>query len=151
MQTHSGHERPAFAAMHGRDSAILRMVLGLGVNAMRRREFMSLLGGAAAGWPLAARAQQPGRMRRIGVLTPLPADNPDAKARHAVFLESLRQLGWSEGHNVRIEARWSAGDPTITRKNAGNWSRSHLTLSWQLALWALESYSKRPVPCQSCW
>jgi putative ABC transport system substrate-binding protein len=58
-------------------------------------------------------------MRRIGVLTPLPADHPDAKARHAAFLESLRQLGWSEGHNVRIEARWSAGDPTTTRKNAG--------------------------------
>jgi putative ABC transport system substrate-binding protein len=58
-------------------------------------------------------------MRRIGVLTPLPADHPDAKARHAAFLESLRQLGWSEGHNVRIEARWSAGDLTITRKNAG--------------------------------
>jgi ABC-type uncharacterized transport system substrate-binding protein len=57
-------------------------------------------------------------MRRIGVLTPLPADHPDAKARHAAFLESLRQLGWSEGHNVRIEARWSAGDPAITRKHA---------------------------------
>jgi ABC-type uncharacterized transport system substrate-binding protein len=86
---------------------------------IRRRAFITLLGGSAAAWPLAARAQQPGRMRRIGVLTPLPADHPDAKARHAVFLESLRQLGWSEGHNVRIEARWSAGDPAITRKNAG--------------------------------
>src|SRR5262245_63134137 len=72
---------------------------------MKRREFITLLGGAAA-WPLAARAQQPERMRRIGVLTPLPADHPDAKARHAAFLEALRQLGWSEGHNVRIEARW---------------------------------------------
>jgi putative tryptophan/tyrosine transport system substrate-binding protein len=86
---------------------------------MRRREFISLLGGAAALWPLAAQAQQNERMRRIGVLTPLPANHPDAKARHAAFLESLRQLGWSEGHNVRIEARWSAGDPAITRKNAG--------------------------------
>src|SRR5258708_15882546 len=85
---------------------------------MRRRDFSTLLGGAAA-WPLAARAQQGNYMRRIGVLTPLPADHPDAKARHAAFLESLRQLGWSEGHNVRIEARWSAGDPAITRKHAG--------------------------------
>src|SRR5262249_6409153 len=85
---------------------------------MRRREFITLVGGAAA-WPLAARAQQSVRVRRIGVLTPLPADHPDAKARHAAFLESLRQLGWSEGHSVRIEARWSAGDLTITRKNAG--------------------------------
>ena len=86
---------------------------------MNRREFIALLGGAAAAWPLAARAQQGERMRRIGVLTPLPADHPDAKARHAAFLESLRQLGWSEGHNVRIEARWSDGDLTIARKNAG--------------------------------
>jgi putative tryptophan/tyrosine transport system substrate-binding protein len=85
---------------------------------MRRREFITLIGGAAA-WPLAARAQQGNYMRRIGVLTPLPADHPDAKARHAAFLESLRQLGWSEGHNVHIEARWSAGDPAITRKHAG--------------------------------
>jgi putative tryptophan/tyrosine transport system substrate-binding protein len=57
-------------------------------------------------------------MRSIGVLTPLPADLPDARARHAVFLQALRQLGWTEGGNVRIEARWSAGDPAITRKNA---------------------------------
>jgi putative ABC transport system substrate-binding protein len=85
---------------------------------MRRREFITLLGGAVA-WPQVARAQQPARMRRIGVLTPLPADHPDAKARHAAFLEALRQLGWSEGHNVRIETRWSAGDPVIARKDAG--------------------------------
>ena len=84
---------------------------------MKRRTFIALIGSAAA-WPLAARAQQGNHMRRIGVLTPLPADHPDAKARHAAFLESLRQLGWSEGHNVRIEARWSAGDPAITRKHA---------------------------------
>src|SRR5262247_1904288 len=86
---------------------------------MRRRDFIQVIAASVAAWPLAARAQQPGRIRRIGVLTPLPADHPDAKARHAAFLEALRQLGWSEGHNVRIEARWSAGDPAITRKNAG--------------------------------
>src|SRR5262245_18596744 len=57
-------------------------------------------------------------MRRIGVLTPLPADHPDGQARHAVFLQALRQLGWTEGGNVRIEARWSAGDPAIARKYA---------------------------------
>ena len=68
-----------------------------------RRKFLATLGSAAAAWPLAADAQQGERMRRIGVLTPLPADHPDAKARHAAFLESLRQLGSSEGHNVRIE------------------------------------------------
>jgi putative ABC transport system substrate-binding protein len=85
---------------------------------MRRRKFITILGSAVVVWPLAAHAQQGERMRRIGVLTPLPADLPDAQARHAVFLQALRQLGWTEGGNVRIEARWSAGDPAITRKYA---------------------------------
>ncbi len=85
---------------------------------MRRRAFISLLGGAAAAWPLAARAQQGERVRRIGVLSPLPADHPDDQVRYAAFLEALRQLGWTDGRNVRIEARWSAGDPAITRKYA---------------------------------
>jgi hypothetical protein len=85
---------------------------------MKRREFITLLGGAAVAWPDAARAQQGERVRRIGVLTPLPVDLPDAQARHAVFIQALRQLGWTEGGNVRIEARWSAGDPDITRKYA---------------------------------
>ena len=84
---------------------------------MKRRAFISLLGGAAA-WPLAARAQQAERVRRIGVLSPLPADHPDDQVRYAAFLEALRQLGWTDGRNVRIEARWSAGDPAITRKYA---------------------------------
>jgi len=85
---------------------------------MRRREFISLLGSAAAAWPVVVRAQQPERVRRIGVLSPLPADHPDDQARYAAFLEALRQLGWTDGRNVRIEARWSAGDAAITRKYA---------------------------------
>jgi putative ABC transport system substrate-binding protein len=84
---------------------------------MRRREFITLLGGATA-WPLAARAEQADRVRRLGVLQPLPVDHPDAQARHTAFLEALRQLGWTDGRNLRIEARWSAGDPAITRKHA---------------------------------
>jgi putative tryptophan/tyrosine transport system substrate-binding protein len=64
------------------------------------------------------RAQQGGPMRRIGVLTPLPANHPDAQARYAAFLQTLRQLGWAEGGNVQIEARWSHGDVAITRKQA---------------------------------
>jgi putative ABC transport system substrate-binding protein len=83
---------------------------------MQRRDFIRLLGGAAL-WPLAAQAQQSERMRRIGVLSPLPADHPDDQVRYAAFLEALRQLGWTDGRNVRIEARWSA-DAAITRKNA---------------------------------
>jgi putative ABC transport system substrate-binding protein len=85
---------------------------------IERRKFLATLGGAAAAWPLAVRAQQSERMRRIGVLTPLPADHPDAQARHAAFLQALRQLGWTEGGNVQIEARWSAGDAAITREQA---------------------------------
>jgi putative ABC transport system substrate-binding protein len=78
---------------------------------MKRREFITLLGGAAASWPLAARAQQPERMRRIGVLTSLAADDAEGQARHAAFTQALGQLGWSEGRNLQIDARWAnAGD-----------------------------------------
>jgi ABC-type uncharacterized transport system substrate-binding protein len=77
---------------------------------MRRREFIALLGSTAVGWPLVARAQQPERMRRIGVLMNLAADDPEGQARSAAFLQALQQLGWSDGRNVRIDYRWAAGD-----------------------------------------
>ena len=73
---------------------------------MKRREFITLLGGAAA-WPLAARAQQGERMRRIGVLMTSAADDPEGQARVAAFLQGLQQLGWTEGRNVRIDTRWA--------------------------------------------
>jgi putative tryptophan/tyrosine transport system substrate-binding protein len=71
---------------------------------MNRRTIMTLLGGAAA-WPLAARAQQGERMRRIGVLMTLAADDPQAQAYVAAFQQALQQLGWNEGRNVRIDIR----------------------------------------------
>jgi putative ABC transport system substrate-binding protein len=77
---------------------------------MRRREFITLLGGAALGWPLAARAQQPERMRRIGILMAQAADDPDGQARVAAFLQALRELGWIEGRNIRFDYRWGGGD-----------------------------------------
>jgi ABC-type uncharacterized transport system substrate-binding protein len=77
---------------------------------VRRREFITLLGGAAAGWPVAARAQQPERVRRIGVLMYLPADDAEGQARLAAFTQTLKQLGWSDGHNLRVDARWAAAD-----------------------------------------
>jgi putative tryptophan/tyrosine transport system substrate-binding protein len=76
---------------------------------MNRRDFITLLGGAAA-WPLAARAQQPERMRRIGVLMNLAADDAEGQTRTAAFLQGLQQLGWTDGGNVRIDYRWAAGD-----------------------------------------
>jgi putative ABC transport system substrate-binding protein len=77
---------------------------------MRRREFITLLGGAAAAWPLAARAQQGGAMRRIGVLMSTSADDPEGQARNAAFLQGLQQLGWTVGRNVRVDYRWGASD-----------------------------------------
>ena len=76
---------------------------------MRRREFIMLLGGAACAWPIAARAQQPEHVRRIGVLMYPARDDPEGQARIAAFLDSLEQLGWTDGRNVRIDIRWPAG------------------------------------------
>jgi putative ABC transport system substrate-binding protein len=75
---------------------------------MRRREFIALLGGAAAAWPQAARAQQAPRIRRIGVILPLAADDPESPVRIAGFLQGLSELGWTVGRNIRIDYRWGA-------------------------------------------
>jgi putative ABC transport system substrate-binding protein len=84
---------------------------------IQRREFIALLGSAAA-WPLVARAQQPDRMRRIGVLMTTAADDPEGQARLAAFVQGLQQSGWTDGRNVRIDTRWVAGDVGDTRKYA---------------------------------
>ena len=84
---------------------------------MSRREFITLLGGAAA-WPLAARAQQSGPTRRIGVLMNLTADDPMTPVRVTAFAQGLQELGWIAGRNVRIDYRWGAGDPDLFRKYA---------------------------------
>jgi putative tryptophan/tyrosine transport system substrate-binding protein len=78
--------------------------------------FYVVASGAAAAWPLTARAQQQERMRRIGVLHTPAADDPDGQARNVAFLQGLQQLGWTDGRNVRIGLRWAAGDPELTRK-----------------------------------
>jgi putative ABC transport system substrate-binding protein len=85
---------------------------------IRRREFLATLGGAAAAWPVAARAQQGERVRRIGVLMPFAEDNPVGQARLAAFRQGLLQLGWADGRNVRIDSRWGAGDASLTRTYA---------------------------------
>ena len=81
---------------------------------MKRRNFITLLGGAAA-WPVAARGQQPERMRRIGVLVAYAESDPEAQARIAAFRQGLRELGWTEGRNLRMELGWGTGDPDRAR------------------------------------
>jgi len=85
---------------------------------MKRREFITLLGGAAATWPLAVRAQQGERMRRIGVLMTVAADDAEGQARAVAFGQGLAQLGWTVGRNVQIDIRWTAGKADDTRKYA---------------------------------
>jgi putative tryptophan/tyrosine transport system substrate-binding protein len=85
---------------------------------MKRREFITLLGGAAVAWPLAARAQPGEPVRRIGALMSTAADDPEGQARIAAFQQGLQQFGWTIGRNVRIDSRWPAGDSERTRRDA---------------------------------
>ena len=85
---------------------------------IRRRDVITLLGGAVAAWPKGTRAQQGERIRRIGVLQTLTADDEESSARSAAFLDGLRQLGWSEGRNIRIDTRRAQGEADQIRRNA---------------------------------
>jgi putative ABC transport system substrate-binding protein len=89
------------------------MAIGIG-----RRQFISALGGSAFAWPLAARAQQAERIRRIGVLMNLAADDPEGQTRLAAFLQGLQDVGWVVGRNVRIDLRWGAADNELFRRYA---------------------------------
>ena len=84
---------------------------------MRRREFITLVGGTAIAWPLAVRAQQPDRTRRIGALAGIE-DDAEGQARFAAFQQGLQQLGWIDGRNVRIDYRFGGGDADSIRKHA---------------------------------
>src|ERR1700741_101517 len=96
----------------------------LGAASMNRRAFIVLVGGAAA-WALRPRAQQPNRMRRIGVLYAVTEDNVEGQARRAAFLQALQELGWTDGRNVRIDYRWGATDAELGHKYAANCLRSN--------------------------
>jgi hypothetical protein len=87
---------------------------------MRRREFITLLGGAAVAWPVAARAQQRERMRRVRVLTPFAADDAEGQARLTAFAQALQQAGWTLGQNLRLDYHWGDGKPDTMRKLAAN-------------------------------
>src|SRR5262245_56642813 len=85
---------------------------------MKRRDFISLIGGAAVAGPLAARAQEPGRLRRIGVLLALVDSDPEGPPRIAAFQRELESLGWTAGRNIQIEYRWARGDAERFRTHA---------------------------------
>ena len=100
---------------------------------MRRREFITLLGGSVtAAWPLAARAQQPERMRRIGVLAARSADDSEWEARMAAFRQGLQELGWIVGRTIEIEHRVGPDDNEFLRRSAPSWSRWHQMPSWSM-------------------
>src|SRR3954470_9926433 len=85
---------------------------------MRRRKFIGLLGGAVVSWPLAALAQQRERVRRIGVLMHLAADDPEGQSRLAAFLQGLQEAGWAVGRNIAIDVRWAAADVELMKRFA---------------------------------
>ena len=85
---------------------------------MRRRDFITIVGGAATGWPLVVGAQPVERVRLVCILEGISADTPNAKERHPALLEGLRQLGWTPGRNLKIEERWGGGDEAATQKYA---------------------------------
>ena len=116
---------------------------------MKRREFMTLLGGAAAAWPVAARAQQPDRVRRIGVLINNVDNDPDALARLAALRKALRELGWDEGRNLQIDTRWGVDDDRI-RRNAAELIALAPTSSWPTGRRQRWRCSRRPEACRSC-
>ena len=88
---------------------------------MRRREFITLLGGTAVAWPLAARAQQGERVRRVGVLLPATEDYTEYRTWIRTFFQGLQQSGWSIGRNLRIDTRWAGANVDAVRMHARNW------------------------------
>src|SRR6476661_4230945 len=85
---------------------------------MQRREFIKLIGGAVAAWPLAARGQQPGQVRRIGILMPYPKSDAESQSYVRAFRQELARLGWSEGGNVQFDERWSTGNMDLVSADA---------------------------------
>ena len=116
-----------------------------------RREFITLLGGAAA-WPIAARAQQSERIRRIGVLMHTAPDEPESQARLAAFMQGLQESGWAVGSNLRIDYRWSVGDIRAPlAKMRRNWSRLPRRSSWAASAPPRRRCNRLAAPCPSSW
>ena len=115
---------------------------------MKRRAFITLLGGAVA-WPLAARAQQAGAVRRIGALMYLAADDPDSPAYVAAFARGLQELGWIEGRNIRIDYRWGGATLTAFADTRPNWLLWHRMSSWSVAVQRWQRCKMQPALCRS--
>jgi hypothetical protein len=118
---------------------------------MKRREFITLLGGAAAAWPFAASAQQRDPMRRIGVLMAATADDPEYQARMGAFQQELALFGWSDGRNARVDTRWATINPDDIRRHAAELG----ALAPDVILAATGTTTvapcyRRPAPCRSC-
>jgi putative ABC transport system substrate-binding protein len=122
-----------------------------------RREFITLLGGTVIAWPLAAWAQQGERVRRIGVLMNVAADDPEGQARLTAFVQGLQQLGWTDGRNVRIDYRWGGGDADRIRRYAAELvaivGMAEIAVSDGLSRWGQmllsASSSIKPIPITS--
>jgi putative tryptophan/tyrosine transport system substrate-binding protein len=116
---------------------------------MRRREFITVVGGAAA-WPLAARAQQGERVRRVGVLLPATAHDPRFQTLVGAFLQELALLGWSIGRNVRIDTRWATGSAAEVRKHAAELAALAPDVILAHGSGERARCCSRPAMCQSC-
>ena len=97
---------------------------------MKRRAFLGVLGGAAAGWPIVTHAHQSDRVRRIGVLSGYAENDTEARARLAGFQQGLHELGWIVGRNLRTEYRWSRGDGITQERSQKNWFNCSQKSSW---------------------
>jgi len=117
---------------------------------IKRREFISLLGGAAAAWPLAARGQQPERMRRIGVLMSAVEGDPTGLEFVTAFAQGLAELGWTVGRNVRIEYRWGAGDLDRFRRYAAELIALSPDVVLATAGSIVGAFQQEAAPCRSC-
>ena len=115
---------------------------------IQRRAFITMLGGAAAAWPLAAGAQQPERVRRIGVLMNMASDDPESQARLSALVKGLQELGWTVGRNVRIDYRWGEGDAERYRRQAAEMFalEPDVIVSWGAEIASGSQKASRAVP-----
>ena len=116
----------------------------------KRREFITLLGGAAATWPIAAHAQRPDRVRRIGALMAQSADDPTSPSRVAAFAQGLQQLGWTVGGNVRIDYRWATSDADPVRYATELVALAPRRHPGHIRRHGRRFATRRAAPCRSC-